>query len=189
MSKIPCPSWKPTNAYGGQCAEGEFGGKPTVGDCLLACKKHRTAKMSQARVEAVTVKGTPVRVDKPLRMVGPSYANRPTPPPPPVVIEHGPGTEFEKLGGIFGLNRDCNTCRLLKQRMNVLGVDGCREHFDELVAEIKKRFEDMKIGKLEWAVAAARGIAAGLLFKIKDPLNPVPGLLEEAIRRSTLNGS
>jgi hypothetical protein len=109
-------------------------------------------------------------------------------PPSPVRLwpaNAGPGTEMKKILGSLGVNPsptcDCNAFAV---RMDEWGVEGCREHFDEIVEQLQKHH-----GRWGWAAhikAAALAVKTGLAFKL-DPLNPFPSLVREAINRAEFN--
>lgn len=101
-----------------------------------------------------------------------------TEPPPPDSV----GTEFMLLTQELGL-RDkagCN-CAALRVEMNKLGIDGCKQHRDRLIGELRANAEKYGIG--EKAIAAARAVTSGLAARI-NWIDPLPGLFDEAIRRA-----
>jgi hypothetical protein len=69
--------------------------------------------------------------------------------------------------------------------MDMLGPAWCRENKDKLVEQIKAN-----AGKWGWtekmaniATASWKSITTGLALKI-NPLDPIPGLFDEAVRRA-----
>ncbi len=100
---------------------------------------------------------------------------------------YGPGTEFkamvaDELG--ITMPNSC-TCNALAVQMDLWGVGGCRENFDTIVAQIKNNQNAW--GWTEkfsnYASAAAGSFKSGLAFKV-NWLDPIPGLVTEAIRRA-----
>lgn len=72
-------------------------------------------------------------------------------------------------------------CKGYARQMDRWGVDGCRQHFDEIVAHFRQY-----AAKYDWATklkAAAMAAATGLAFKL-NWLDPFPDLVNEAIRRA-----
>ena len=97
----------------------------------------------------------------------------------------GPGTELKALLAALGVeekpNCDCNAKSL---QMDLWGIAGCREHFDEIVGWMREGQ-----GRWGWAekmAIAAKAVATGLAFKV-NWADPFPGLIEEAIRRAESN--
>lgn len=94
----------------------------------------------------------------------------------------GPGTELKKMLESIGItpSNACD-CRHRANQMDVWGVDGCRKHFDTIVAWMREGQE--RWGWKERLSAAAKAVKSGLAFKL-NPLDPFPSLIEEAIRRA-----
>jgi hypothetical protein len=73
-------------------------------------------------------------------------------------------------------------CDEFAKKMNDWGVSGCRgEHYDEIVARFREYAK-----KYDWGTklrAAALAIKSGLAFHL-NPLDPAPGIVDEAIRRA-----
>lgn len=94
----------------------------------------------------------------------------------------GPGTELHKLTAQLKLPRKSGcTCAALERRMDLLGVEGCREHRAELLAELTKNFQlyDAK----DKLTAAWHSLTTGLAVRI-NPLDPLGSLLDLAINRA-----
>lgn len=88
----------------------------------------------------------------------------------------------ESLGFITDESDDCS-CRSLRKRMNKLKPSGCQEKFDELVAEL--RTNSIRYTLREKFAAATKAVSTGLVFRgFINPIDPMPGLLREAIRRA-----
>ena len=102
--------------------------------------------------------------------------------------EHGAGSEFAALVAELGITMPDNcTCKALKNQMDMQGPPWCRENKDKLVEQIKAN-----AGKWGWteklsnlATASWKSITTGLALKI-NPLDPIPGLFDEAVRRAEL---
>lgn len=90
------------------------------------------------------------------------------------------GTNLKLLINSLGLSesRICD-CAVLRSEMDRLGVDGCLQNRERLIAGIRA-----SAGKLSWRVkfkAAVPALRTGLAFRV-NPFDPVPGLFDEAIR-------
>lgn len=89
------------------------------------------------------------------------------------------------LTAIFRLlkipNCGCPACKILAERMDDLGLEGCREHFWELSGILRDRAKKYK--RADWIRAAKRAIVTGLAFRIlwREPLSV---LFRFAIERS-----
>jgi len=96
----------------------------------------------------------------------------------------GPGTELQKILKSAGIepNASCD-CNGKAQQMDLWGVPGCNEHFDEIVAWMKDG-EDRWGWKGKWK-AGARMLAKDpiLAFKLR-PSDPFPGLIRASIKRA-----
>ena len=108
----------------------------------------------------------------------------PTPPPslpsPPAAC--GPGCQAKRILDSLHIPplAGCD-CAGYARRMDEWGVDGCREHF----AEIVERFRSYA-SKYDWGTklrAAALAVKTGLAIRL-NPLDPAPGIVQEAIRRA-----
>jgi hypothetical protein len=95
----------------------------------------------------------------------------------------GVGDCFEQIAesiGLRGIDMGCGTgCGLVKARMNALGPDGCRREYESLVDSLRRNKK--KIGLKKQLAAIALSVWTGLAFRV-DPLDPLPGMLTEAIR-------
>jgi hypothetical protein len=96
-----------------------------------------------------------------------------------VTPNHGPGTELhsmlQTLGFKIGGPGCGNGCQAWIDRMNHWGVDGCREHRDEIIDHLERQKDNAALSaKLK---AGALALAAGL------PLT-IGGLVDEAINRA-----
>lgn len=94
----------------------------------------------------------------------------------------GPGTELRKLLKALGVSDNgCAGCGGTASQMNVWGVDGCRARRDEIAGRLREQ-----AGKRGWRVlltAAFAAVASGLALRL-NPIDPFPGLVDEAIRRA-----
>lgn len=98
--------------------------------------------------------------------------------PPP----QRPGLELKQLFESLGVTLpNCFSCGQAGKRMDQLGVEGCRRERDALIADIKSRAKDVPM--TTWLTAAANAVTTGLIFAI-NPLDPIPGLFDEALRRA-----
>ncbi|WP_437194476.1 hypothetical protein [Planctomicrobium sp. SH527] len=71
---------------------------------------------------------------------------------PPQSLGEGPGTQLTQL---FDSHKfpQCQQCEKLSRQMNAWGVTGCREHFDQIVADILPRAKTWLKAKKPWAQA------------------------------------
>lgn len=94
------------------------------------------------------------------------------------VPHEGPGTEFYKITKTLRLPF-CGLCAMVLAEMNQLGTDGCERRFEYVLSRLRENAV-----KLRWRAklsAVIPAIYSGLAFKV-NPLDPLPGLLMEAIR-------
>lgn len=105
-------------------------------------------------------------------------AREPSPPQ-----AKGPGDHlFDVLQSLGVSAKSGCGCGGLKKEMNRYGVDGCRERRTDILTVLKKKTS--KYGLAEWTKAAMLAVTTGLVFRI-NPLDPLPGLFDEAIRRAS----
>lgn len=99
-------------------------------------------------------------------------------------LAFGPGTELGiLLAGLSIVPASACDCKAKAMQMDDWGVAGCKEpaKYDWIIRELKA-------GQVRWGwaakfKAAALAVWQGFAFKV-DPLDPVPGLVDEAIRRA-----
>ena len=100
--------------------------------------------------------------------------------------EDGAGSEFAALVAELGITMPDNcTCKALKNQMDMQGPAWCRDNKPQLEVQIKAN-----AGKWGWteklaniATAGWKSITTGLALKI-NPLDPIPSLFDEAVRRA-----
>jgi len=99
-----------------------------------------------------------------------------------VMAGEGPGSQLWRLFESLGVKHSA-TCECLTraEQMNAWGVAGCREHRDE-IADWMRRDQD-RFGWRDKLTAATRAVTTGLAFRL-SPLDPFPGIIDEAIRRA-----
>lgn len=97
----------------------------------------------------------------------------------------GPGTELKRLIVSLGLTavQGCG-CDKWAGEMDSWGVAGCEARREEILARLRE--SQSKLGWVEKTKAAVLAVKTGLAFKL-DPLDPAPGLLDEAVRRAGLD--
>ena len=96
--------------------------------------------------------------------------------------ESGPGTELAAIFQQIAVkNKPGCGCKAIAKEMNRLGVAGCREHREELLAKLKENYD--LYGLTDKLIAAFKTVTSGLASKI-NPLDPLGSLLDEAIRRA-----
>jgi len=98
---------------------------------------------------------------------------------------YGPGTELKKILDSLGIHAPENCgCRATMRAMDDLGVEGCRDQFDMIVNKIRENADKWGWGKLsglaKLPAAGLRAIVSGLAFRV-NPLDPIPGVVEQAI--------
>lgn len=98
-------------------------------------------------------------------------------PQPPKSL---PGTHLKAVLDALGLKAaGCGACKAMQAKMNAWGAAGCRERRAEI--EDWLRAQAAGVGWAKKLKAGAKAISAGLLL---NPLDPAPGLLDEALRRA-----
>ena len=100
--------------------------------------------------------------------------------PPRPRKSKGPGTELSRLLSSLGIKprADCS-CNLLIKTMDSLGPEGCRQNKEKLLKLMQKNQD--KYGWGSYLRAGFNAVRTGWVFKL-NPLNPLPGLFDEAIR-------
>lgn len=93
---------------------------------------------------------------------------------------NGPGTELKKLLESLGVNAGptCD-CRKRANDMDIMGIEGCKENREIIIGWLREGQE--RWGWKDKMKAAAKAVQTGLAFKL-NPLDPFPGLVDEAIR-------
>ncbi len=135
----------------------------------------------------------PDRVQRIIRKIGrkPSEHQRPKFVQKPITkkkivskrpTNKGPGTELSKLLSTFGIKPKANcSCNLLISTMDSLGPAGCRQNKEKLLGLMRKNQD--KYGWGSYLRAGFNAIKTGWVFKL-NPLDPLPQLFDEAIRRA-----
>lgn len=72
-------------------------------------------------------------------------------------------------------------CESIMRDMDRLGVDGCKRDRKLLIERLRENAKEYGIG--DWMVAAMGAVGHGLAFSI-NPLDPIPSLFDEAVRRA-----
>lgn len=93
----------------------------------------------------------------------------------------GVGTELYKINVDLGIRQvpGCG-CIQLQNHMDLIGPDGCEEHFDKLVAEMKAKSPGWG---WKYVGIVYNALTSGL-YKEVSPMDPIPGLLRLAISRA-----
>ena len=98
-------------------------------------------------------------------------SNRVTLTPPPA---NGPGTELERLLMSMGFAKGASCgCEFFKAWMNRLGVEGCREKRDIIIAQLRDQ-----------ANRTQTSFGKKLIAALKTDIWSVADLVDEAIRRA-----
>ncbi len=101
-------------------------------------------------------------------------------------VGFGPGTELKALLSSLGIGGDkCCGCAMFANAMDEWGVEGCRKKMNAILAHVGKQAKATSWQK--WLKAIAIGTASSLAFRV-NPLDPVRGIVNEAIRRAEANG-
>jgi len=107
------------------------------------------------------------------------------PPLTSVPPADGPGSELKRLLTELGLTGKAGCgCEAFLLQMNAWGLDGCAQHREAILAQL--RVNQARLGWLEALRAAAAAVRSGLVLAL-NPLDPAPGLLDEALRRWSIN--
>jgi hypothetical protein len=95
-----------------------------------------------------------------------------------IKMRSGPGSELARLLKEIGVKVDCSICSEWKRQMNLWGIDGCKEHRQDIIDRLKKA-----AGEASWSqtFTAASGLLSKSWFLIFDPYGSI---VDEAIRRS-----
>jgi hypothetical protein len=97
-------------------------------------------------------------------------------------IDRGPGFELHRIFDQLGVEmQEGCACRARIAQMNTWGVEGCREHLEEIVSALGKDSAKYSWGTKLKAVFGT--VTTGLAFRI-NPLDPLRSLVLEAIRRT-----
>lgn len=96
-----------------------------------------------------------------------------------------PGSELAAILKSVGLEPDAADtcgCRAMLLKMNIWGVEGCREHREKIVEHLRKSAD--KRGWLDHLNARCKAAANGLALSV-NWLDPIPSLVDLAIERAT----
>lgn len=97
-------------------------------------------------------------------------------------LKGGPGAEFAGLISQLGLQSVAScSCASLQREMDRLGVDGCRRERSRLIKSLKENYVKYTAADKMWA--SYNAVITGLAFKL-NPLDPIPSLFDEAVRRA-----
>lgn len=106
-------------------------------------------------------------------------------PAAPIVLwlpTKGPGTELMGILAQLGIRSGANCdCKQKAAQMDTWGVAECRNNRDTIVGWL--RDGQTKWGWKDKLLAAKNAVTTGLVFTF-NPLDPFPGLVDEAIRRA-----
>lgn len=105
------------------------------------------------------------------------------PAPKPVETQSGPGTELAAMFKAMGVKATgCQgRCAARQRQMDQWGVGGCREHRETIIKWMREAYDELSIG--EKLKAAASAVTSGVALKL-NPVNPIPSLVDEAMRRA-----
>jgi hypothetical protein len=97
------------------------------------------------------------------------------------IPQHGPGTELKLLLDSLGLHAGGCGCEQRVREMNIWGIEGCKTNREKIIAWLQT--EKSKRSWSEKILAGYHAISLGLAIKL-NPIDPIPGLVDEAIRRA-----
>jgi hypothetical protein len=105
----------------------------------------------------------------------------------PAVPGESPGGQLHDLIHQLGIEREegCGCAAMIRQ-MNRWGCAGCEEHFDEIVAHLRKAYKEQS-----WSAVTAASMAAfstGIAWKLY-PFNQIESLVRLAIARARENAN
>lgn len=107
------------------------------------------------------------------------YPETPIVPWPP---GFGPGTELKAILRDVGItNQPGCDCNQKAEVMDRWGVSGCKDNYAQIVKWMREGAE--RWGWKGVFIAGAKSVLNGLAFRV-NPLDPYPGLVQEAIRRA-----
>lgn len=111
------------------------------------------------------------------RSCDPSYVR-------PAFPTTGPGKELTGILKELGQTEaeDCG-CTGHAAQMNLWGVDGCREHRDEIIGWLKESAAKAKLTKRQKFAIYRKARRLGIAIKLTDPFG---SLVDEAIRRAVV---
>lgn len=93
----------------------------------------------------------------------------------------GPGTQLKLLLQSLGfIQGDGCSCLARMETMDTWGLEGCRTNREAIIAWL--RSEQANRGWVEKVKAGALAVKSGLVLRL-NPLDPAPGLVDEALRR------
>lgn len=113
----------------------------------------------------------------------PSLPRRECTKPLPPAPAFGPGTELASLiKQLGGTDEHGCGCDAFREQMNRWGVDGCRDHRAEIVAQLAASAAKWGIG--DWIAGGWQAVTSGLLFSVANA-DPIGSLVDLAIQRAT----
>jgi hypothetical protein len=105
----------------------------------------------------------------------------------PEVPAEGPGTELRKLLSDLGItmSADCG-CKAMAKRMNLWGVDGCRENHRQIVNHLKQA-----AARRDWHQKWSASVLVNAAFVglRVNWLDPIPGMVDLAIERAAISSA
>ncbi len=103
-----------------------------------------------------------------------------------IIPKEGPGAELSRLLASLGINSlpGCG-CEHRIIQMNIWGVLGCREpeHYAEIIQWLREASANLPISL--HTLAAIKSLATSLPFRV-NWLDPIPGIIDEAVRRAEI---
>jgi hypothetical protein len=90
----------------------------------------------------------------------------------------GPGTELKQIIKEIGIRIGCALCREWELKMNAWGIDGCKEHRQEIIDRLREAASEASWSQ---TFTAASGLLSKSWFLIFDPYGSI---VDESIRRA-----
>lgn len=124
-----------------------------------------------------------VRVNQPVRKGPQIVPVRPHARTPEEELGPGPGWEIHEMFRSLGFRMGSCGCMARAKKMNEWGVKGCRipENREQILRALRN--EQKRAGWGDKIKAGVLAVVTGLVAVI-DPLDPAPGLYDEAVRRA-----
>lgn len=99
---------------------------------------------------------------------------------PTVRTTRGVGTHLKLLLMSLGLEESVScSCASMRAQMDAWGPAGCRRNQHAILTHLRT-----EAGKVGWTVSLKTGVKAAVSGLILNPIDPAPGLLNEAVRRA-----
>ena len=104
--------------------------------------------------------------------------------PTEACVDIGPGTELQAMLRTLGIaaTQGCD-CKAKAATMDQWGIERCEQERDTIIGWLREGAP--RWGWADFLRAAGNAVLTGLAFSL-NPVDPYPGLVDEAIRRAKL---